>query len=461
MTPSAPAIHTGRNRLPQQLFASRLRELATLLVCAVMLSGVALFAGYPLVYADTGSYLAFHSFPPRSFCYNLFLAPEHLTRTLWTAVPLQAVLIAYMLRLVLREVFALTSRIEFLAIVFVLCMLTSLPWIVGFVMPDIFTPMLVLGMFMLAFCFEHLSRGERCFIVAMIFVSVVVQYSHPPLAVGLLVAALVVRMMWRGRAPIAISHQGLAATLIAAGVAAIVILNYFMIDMATFSPAGYAFELSRLIENRSAEAYLRENCPTHKYAACAYLDRMPMTSTDFLWAPDSIFRKVGWLGERKEGTEIIRGTIETHPLWVLSDAIGDTISQLTLVETGVGLDPAATNYSTADGIRLHFPNDVEAFQDSRQGRGEFVHLPRLQRLHLGVVAIALCWCCFVAALFARDREWLPIALMMTVGLAIVGNAFVTGAISQPHPRYGARLVWLIPLIALASWRKVASVRRPT
>jgi hypothetical protein len=460
MTPGAPAIPIGPNRMPQ-LSASRGRELATLLICVVMLSGVALFAGYPLVYADTGSYLAFHNFPPRSFCYNLFLAPEHLTQTLWTAVPIQAMLIVYMLRLVLREVFALTSRLEFLAIVFLLCFLTSLPWIVGFVMPDIFTPMLVLGVFMPAFCFELLSRGKRYFIVTMTFVSVVVQYSHPPLAVGLLAAALIARMMLRRRAPLAPSHQALAAGLIAAGVAAIVILNYFMIDMATFSPAGYAFELSRLVENRSAEAYLRENCPTHKCAACAYLNRMPMTSTDFLWAPDSIFRKVGWLGERKEGTEIIRGTIETHPLWVLSDAIGDTISQLTLVATGVGLDPAATNYSTAEGIRLYFPNDVEAFQDSRQGRGEFVHLPRLQRLHLGAAGVALCWCFFAAALFARDREWLPIALMMTVGLAIIGNAFVTGAISQPHPRYGARLVWLIPLMALASWRKVASLRRPT
>jgi hypothetical protein len=118
MTPGAPAIPIGPNRMPQ-LSASRGRELATLLICVVMLSGVALFAGYPLVYADTGSYLAFHNFPPRSFCYNLFLAPEHLTQTLWTAVPIQAMLIVYMLRLVLREVFALTSRLEFLAIVFV------------------------------------------------------------------------------------------------------------------------------------------------------------------------------------------------------------------------------------------------------------------------------------------------------------------------------------------------------
>jgi hypothetical protein len=34
------------------------------------------------------------------------------------------------------------------------------------------------------------------------------------------------------------------------------------------------------------------------------------------------------------------------------------------------------------------------------------------------------------------------ALAATCGLAIVANAFVCGTLSNPHDRYGARLVWI-------------------
>ena len=40
-----------------------------------------------------------------------------------------------------------------------------------------------------------------------------------------------------------------------------------------------------------------------------------------------------------------------------------------------------------------------------------------------------------------------------VTLAILANAFVCGALSNPHDRYGARLVWIAPfVVALVLWR---------
>ncbi len=42
-------------------------------------------------------------------------------------------------------------------------------------------------------------------------------------------------------------------------------------------------------------------------------------------------------------------------------------------------------------------------------------------------------------------------LATTVVLALLANAFVCGALSNPHDRYGARMVWLAVLVLLA-WR---------
>jgi hypothetical protein len=41
---------------------------------------------------------------------------------------------------------------------------------------------------------------------------------------------------------------------------------------------------------------------------------------------------------------------------------------------------------------------------------------------------------------------LPLALFVLA--AVLGNALICGGLSAPHPRYGARIMWLLPLAAL-------------
>ena len=60
-------------------------------------------------------------------------------------------------------------------------------------------------------------------------------------------------------------------------------------------------------------------------------------------------------------------------------------------------------------------------------------------LSLAVIAIILVWPGRVAGkikLFA-----------VVILLGILANAFVCGAVSQPANRYGARVIWLLPMLA--------------
>ena len=43
-------------------------------------------------------------------------------------------------------------------------------------------------------------------------------------------------------------------------------------------------------------------------------------------------------------------------------------------------------------------------------------------------------------------------LAAAVTLALLANAFVCGALSNPHDRYGARMVWLAGLAVASPWR---------
>src|SRR5580700_9275461 len=99
---------------------ARLRDALTMLVGMLMLSGVALYNRYPLVFSDTGGYLFCRNGGIRSIFYSFFVAPAHLTHTLWTVVFAQSLLVVWMLRVVAREVFAIRSRLEFIALIAIL-----------------------------------------------------------------------------------------------------------------------------------------------------------------------------------------------------------------------------------------------------------------------------------------------------------------------------------------------------
>jgi hypothetical protein len=51
---------------------------------------------------------------------------------------------------------------------------------------------------------------------------------------------------------------------------------------------------------------------------------------------------------------------------------------------------------------------------------------------------------------ARDARALGLLLALLVGMT--GNALAAGALSGPHPRYQARIAFLLPLAAVLFWR---------
>jgi hypothetical protein len=52
-----------------------------------------------------------------------------------------------------------------------------------------------------------------------------------------------------------------------------------------------------------------------------------------------------------------------------------------------------------------------------------------------------------------DLGWLAASIM----LALLGNAAFCGVISDPHDRYGSRIIWIAAFaVGLAVWRAVAS-----
>ena len=171
---------------------------------AVSLLWPALWNGYPIVFADTGTYLsqAIHHYAGWDLpvFYSLFLLPLHGTLTLWPVVGVQALLTAWVLWPVCRTLLPGLPAVAFVAGVAALSACTWLPWIVGEVMPDLFTPLLVLVIGLLARVPERLSRLEQVVLAALATLMIASQQSSLPLAC-VLVAALGGLGFWQiGRA---------------------------------------------------------------------------------------------------------------------------------------------------------------------------------------------------------------------------------------------------------------------
>jgi hypothetical protein len=84
-----------------------------LVFAAILLLWPAFWNGYPLIFADTGTYLSqaieHYAGWDRPIFYSLFLFPLHMTVTTWPAIGGQALLVAYLLDLLRRTLLPGTS----------------------------------------------------------------------------------------------------------------------------------------------------------------------------------------------------------------------------------------------------------------------------------------------------------------------------------------------------------------
>src|SRR6185503_19338892 len=110
----------------------RPKTLAPILLAAALLLWPAWWNGYPLVFADTGTYLsqAIERYAgwDRPVFYSLFLLPLHLTLTTWPAIAAQALLVAYVLHLARRTQVPEVPMAWLLPMMAAMACTTALPW---------------------------------------------------------------------------------------------------------------------------------------------------------------------------------------------------------------------------------------------------------------------------------------------------------------------------------------------
>ena len=350
-------------------------------------------------------------------------------------------------------------------------------------MPNVFTGLVILAIFLLAFAWDRLSLAERWFLMVGLTIMLCFHPTFPSLTM-LLTAFVLALNLLRG-APWRQSLRTLAVLLGPVGLALLAMVAYSeaLIHQATILPDGPSFLLARVIADGPGAAYLRESrhAGSH-YALCSYLDDLPTdtdASDEFLWSSESPWQKVKQKlsieGARIEASDIILHTILRYPWWQMEESSIALARQLTMFR---GIEPQLCAVTDNAGqlkscldrwlitkvVFQYFPSEFTQFINSLQNNNK-LPLRLVYSVDVSVVVLSLTFCVVLACRWWRPGgkpELLVSDLLAVILVGILSNAALTGMLSRPADRYGGRVIWLLPFfIVLYFGRLTGSRPQPT
>ncbi len=397
----------------------------------------------------------------RSVYYGALLYLGDAIDHLWPSIILQAAAVLLALGLTFANTIGFHWPSLFVSVV-ALTLVTPLAFFVSFLMPDIFAGLTILAVANMLVYGRSTNTLTFLIWIGLLSLAFLFHSSHMLIA-GFVLAfyisySLIIstRISWKGIASI-----GICICIALLGEAAFTL----GVTRATGKPpARPPFLMARIIADGPGSAYLKAKCPEVKLTVCRFVDRLPITDSDtFLWsdaAQGGVFEPSDSATRRSlvaEEYRFVWGTVLYDPLGSTIAVIRNTVSQL----GSFGLDEFKYSGYEAFFERLLPPPYFEVMKNTKAWAGT---LPTrfLSTVSLIVTLASMVFTLFVVLWGIRTREGKCVELgsdsagsegalkdfckIVLVGIFV--NAFVCGALSGPHDRYEARVIWLVPVMAL-------------
>jgi len=422
-----------------------------LMALTLLFLSIALWNGFPLMFYDTGGYLAEGLqgafLAERSPVYSLLLFLTGGAASLWPVVILQAAMTAWLITETARIEVTRLSLAGLIAIGAGLMLATGIGWYTGQVEPDCMTALVVLGGYLLLFRSQILGPTRSIIVAAITGLAVACHPSHLGLIAGLLLVASFLKLMQRQLALKILPALGalvLALALIFAS-------NYVLTRQLFLSRSASVFVFARLMQDGIVKRLLDDTCPQSGYRLCAYKSRLKTRADAWLWAPDSLFRaRGGFHGDHTEEGRIIADSLRRYPLLQLEAAVRDSVLQFFTFKTGDGIE--SQEWILKPDIQKMMPGQLPGYLAAQQQRGA-LRFAVLNMIHVTVGMLSLLGLLVLLHRALIRRRWQEAALPGLVLTALIGNAIICGTFSNPHDRYQSRLIWLPSLVlALARMR---------
>lgn len=347
--------------------------LAWLTILALLLAP-ALWNGYALVFHDTGGYvgsiLEWRLFPGRSFFYGLFLWLTSLGwLSFWGPVVVQALLTAWIIRLMLRCHGLASGPLALPLYCADLALLTGSSWYIGQLMPDILVALTTLALWLIGYRWQALRPWERWGLAGTALLGQLSHMSCLALALGLVAVTLAIRgagqmLSWPLRV-----RAWPGALLSIAALLLMPALHGLLFNHPGFTPGG-SFLYGRLVQDGLAQRWLTDHCPVEAVKLCSLRHQLPDTADAFLWAADSPFHQMGGWNPQAlaELGQLARAAVSDYPFDFTMHSVLFAAVQLAKVATGDGLDEH--HVATRGVLTGALPASGRPYNAARQQQGE-------------------------------------------------------------------------------------------
>ena len=441
-------------------------EILCMAILSPILLSIAAWNGFPIIFYDTGAYILEglgHVFvPERASVYSLLLYYTGAAKSLWFVAILQALITAFVITELARVEVEDLSAWPFVLLVAALVYVTGIAWYVGQIEPDIMTPIMVIALFLLAFRSGLLGTVRA---LLLLVTAAVAAASHPGnllLGAGLLGALVLLRLLAIAFALL----RPVAPTLLAPLCSFVLSLglvfsaNYSLTHQWFIGRTGPYFAFARMIQDGIIPKLLDDTCPASHYALCPFKGRLPHRADSWLWNGDSPFNSFNrFHGPVEPYEQMMLDSIRRYPMLNLSAVLKDTAVQFITFRTGDQIEPQ--EWVLYSDLAHYIPAQMESYMRARQQRGE-LHFGNINKVHVTVAVLSLLGLLFLLRTSYLRHDWQSGALPAFVLLALLGNAFICGTLSNPHDRYQSRLIW-VPTLVLAlstSKARLFSLQRP-
>ncbi len=431
------------------------------LIATLILLIPALYNGYPFVDWDSGTYIGSAMFPnvpaDRPAVYGwLIIRKSSWFDTLWLVIIFQNLVLAYLLRKFYSLIFSnnITLFIPFIAVI---TAFTSVGWYSNQIMPDIFTPILVLS-FLSLHINKNQSIAEQLLLVTIMAISTAVHSSNLWILCLILIGFLLINSLIFKKAFFFKTYLlGLFAVFL--GILLTLGIHFKIEGRWVYSKGAHVFLMGKMLDLGVLETFLYEYPEAAKYNLYQYRDFFKAnTHRNFLFDEESpLYKSGGWEATKPEYISILKD-ICTKPKLVyliIKNTTVCVISQLFQNEYKIpeGVVFKENVCPPTYMINRFFPHEAKSYLYSRQA-----HNLWNQTLDFSIISVInyfvficsgiflVCFYTFasIRALFNTGK----IELLAYVLIAIVSNAIVTASLASVCYRFQSRISWLLPTMLL-------------
>ena len=396
----------------------------------------------------------------RSAYYGALLYLGTVTGGFWFSVFTQALVVSYLIFILAVRCFRLPTSAFVLTIV-ILSFFSTVPFFVGFLMPYIFAAVTIMVTGIFIVYWDHIRPPERIVLAIILAFSLLSHETHVLICVLMLFAYGIATLSYRFR--VRYSHIASIVTLFACilvGIFGQIAFGTVVKKITGISPIRPPLITARFINLGPGYQYLKANCSDPSFAVCQFLARLPVGTDSFIWSPDP---QVGIF--TPAASDVKRALADEQFSFAMNvfrfDPFGLVLAMLTvgghqMITFGLIEFKGAENWKSFSDVPALF---VSKMRETIASKHAWI-VDMISVLDYVVVVLSCLILITAGVIFAKQGtryflsprvsdNWPSKFLFCAViGIGVVANAFICASFSTVHNHYQARVIWLIPLLAV-------------